>query len=123
MSQSANLPVPKRPWPARAVGFVLFVAIFIRELTLANIAVAKTVLFQPISALAPGFVRYPTVGLSDLEIVMLTHCITLTPGTTSVEVAEDRSFVLVHALDARDPQGVCDGIKKTLETPILGWTR
>lgn len=123
MSQATHPPVTKRPWHVRAVGFVVFVAIFIRELTLANIAVAKSVLFQPISSLAPGFVRYPTDGLSELEIVMLTHCITLTPGTTSVEVAEDRRSVLVHALDARDPQGVCDGIKKTLETPILGWTR
>jgi multisubunit Na+/H+ antiporter MnhE subunit len=114
---------PRRPWPLRAVSFAAFLGIFMRELVLANIAVAKTVLFQPLAELAPGFVTYPVGHLGDFEIVALSHCITLTPGTTSVEISEDRKTLLVHALDARDPQGVCDGIKKTLETPILAWTR
>jgi multisubunit Na+/H+ antiporter MnhE subunit len=123
MSSPAGIQTKRRPWPLRAPGFVVFLAVFARELVLANIAVAKTVLFQSVDELAPGFVTYPTEGLTEFEIVVLTHCITLTPGTTSVEVAEDLKTVLVHALDARDPQGVCDGIKKTLETPILAWTR
>ncbi|CAM2863608.1 Na+/H+ antiporter subunit E [Rariglobus hedericola] len=114
---------PRHSWPSRAIGFAAFLFHFARELVLANIAVAKSVLFQPVSALVPDFISYPLDGLSDFEIVVLTHCITLTPGTTSVEVSEDRTTLVVHALDARDPQGVCDGIKKTLETPILAWTR
>lgn len=115
--------VSRRPWPLRVLRLAAFFFHFARELVLANIAVAKSVLFQPVSALAPDFIRYPLDGLTDFEIVVLTHCITLTPGTTSVEVTEDRKTLLVHALDARDPQGVCDGIKKTLEAPILAWTR
>lgn len=113
----------RRPWPLRLLGLMAFSFRFTRELVLANIAVAKAVLFQPVSALAPGFVTYRLDGLTDFEIVVLTHCITLTPGTTSVEVAEDKTSVVLHALDARDPQAVCDGIKKTLEAPILAWTR
>lgn len=112
-----------RRWPLRAAGFLKFLGVFTRELVLANIAVARAVLFQPVADLAPGFVHYPTAGLTDFEIVVLSHCITLTPGTTSVEISDDRRTLVVHALDARDPQGVCDGIKKTLEAPVLGWTR
>ncbi len=115
--------VVRRSLPLRAAGFVAFLFCFTRELVLANIAVAKSVLFQPVAALAPDFITYPLDGLSDFEIVMLSHCITLTPGTTSVEVSEDKKTLLVHALDARDPQGVCDGIKKSLEAPLLAWTR
>lgn len=115
--------IKRRPWPLRMLAFAAFLFHFTRELVLANIAVAKSVLFQPVSALAPDFITYPLDGLTDFEIVVLTHCITLTPGTTSVEVSEDRTTLVVHALDARDPQGVCDGIKKTLEAPILAWTR
>lgn len=122
MTSPASL-TKKRPWPLRAAGFAVFLAVFTRELVLANIAVAKTVLFQRVDELAPGFVRYATEGLTEFEIVVLSHCITLTPGTTSVEMSEDLKTLVVHALDARDPQGVCDGIKKTLETPILAWTR
>lgn len=120
---SASAVISKRPWPLRAAGFIVFLCVFTRELVLANIAVAKSVLLQGVDELTPGFVRYPTEGLTEFEIVALSHCITLTPGTTSVEVSEDLKTLLVHALDARDPQGVCDGIKKTLEKPILAWTR
>lgn len=115
--------IHRRPWPLRLVGLAAFLFHFTRELVLANIAVAKTVMFQPVSALAPGFISYPLEGLTDFEILMLTHCITLTPGTTSVEVSEDKTSVVLHALDAGDPEAVCAGIKKTLEAPILAWTR
>lgn len=115
--------IERRPWLLRFFGLILFSFRFSRELVLANIAVAKSVLFEPVSALSPDFITYPLDGLSDFEIVVLTHCITLTPGTTSVEVSEDKTSVVLHALDARDPQAVCDGIKKTLEAPILAWTR
>ncbi len=114
---------PLRSWLRRAVGLAVFCLIFVRELVLANMAVAKTVLFQRVSALKPGFVHYSIEGLSAFEVLMLTQCITLTPGTTSVEVAEDRRMLVVHALDAADPAAVCEGIKRTLEAPILAWTR
>lgn len=114
---------PPRPWPLRVIGFLVFGVVFVRELVLANIAVAKSVLFQPLHRLSPGFVRYSIKGLSEFEVLVLSHCITLTPGTTSVEVSENRDTLVVHALDSSNPDAVCTGIKKTLEAPIMAWTR
>lgn len=114
---------PTHSWPARVVGFFAFGLHFTRELVLANIAVAKSVLFQKREELAPGFVRYPLTGLKSFEILVLTHSITLTPGTTSVKISDDHSELIVHALDARDPDGVRASIKNGLETPLLAWTR
>lgn len=122
MSNPAK-PSTAHSWPARVVGFFAFGLHFTRELVLANIAVAKSVLFQKREELAPGFIRYPLKGLNRLEILVLTHSITLTPGTTSVKIAEDYSELIVHALDARDPDGVRASIKNGLETPLLAWTR
>lgn len=110
-------------WMRRTRGCAVFCWCFVRELVMANIAVAKTVLLQSNAELAPGFVTYSIEGLSRFEVFLLTHCITLTPGTTSVEVSEDFKTVVVHALDARDLQGVRDSIKNGLEKPILAWTR
>jgi multicomponent Na+:H+ antiporter subunit E len=107
----------------RAPRLVVFLFCFARELILANITMAKIVLFQKREDLAPDFIEYDTTGLSPFEIVVLTHCITLTPGTTSVELSDDETRVVVHALDARDAAGVCLGIKNTLERPLLAWTR
>jgi multisubunit Na+/H+ antiporter MnhE subunit len=102
---------------------LLFAGHFIRELVLANIAVAKAVLFHKNSDLAPGFLSYPLTGLSRFEILVLTHSITLTPGTASVEISDDFSELTVHAFDARDPDAVRASIKAGLETPLLAWTR
>lgn len=113
----------RRSWWKRGWGLVWFVACFAKELVLANIAVARTVLFQHRRDLAPDFLTYDLGGLTEFEIVVLTHCITLTPGTTSVEVREGRRELLVHALDARDPEAVRVSIKQGLETPLLAWTR
>lgn len=111
------------PYWLRAVNFFRFVLLFGRELVVANLAVAKSVLFQRREDLSPGFLNYELKGLRPFEIVILTHCITLTPGTASVEVCEDMQSLVVHALDARDPDGVRRSIKEGLEAPLLAWTR
>lgn len=113
----------RRPLPARVVGFIAYLFHFTRELVLANIAMAKAVLFQKREDLAPGFVRYPIKGLSDFEVLLLTHSITLTPGTTSVEILEREGELVVHAFDARDPEAVRASIRQGLEKPLLAWTR
>lgn len=122
MSSPSAVPV-SRPWPQRVPGFLKFCLVFTRELVLANIEVAKVVLLRPVKSLAPDFIRYPLDGLTEMEVVILSHCITLTPGTTSVEISQDLKTLVVHALDARDPEKVCAGIKNNLERPILAWTR
>lgn len=111
------------PWPLRIVGFLVYLVCFSRELVLANISLAKAVLFMKRADMAPGFLTYPLKGLNRFEILILTHTITLTPGTTSVEVAPDFSVLTVHAFDARDPEAVRASIKNGLETPLLAWTR
>lgn len=114
---------PRRAVWKRAFGLLAYVLHFSRELVLSNITIAKAVLLEKREDLAPGFLTYPLSGLSRFEIIMLTHSITLTPGTTSVEISEDKSQLVVHAFDARDPEAVRASIKKGLEIPLLAWTR
>jgi multicomponent Na+:H+ antiporter subunit E len=110
-------------WLRRAVGLAVFIVRFLYELVMANIAVAKAVLFQKTTDLAPGFLSYPLTGLSRFEVLVLTHIITLTPGTASVMIAEDFSELTVHAFDVSDPDAVRASIKNGLEKPLLAWTR
>ena len=122
-SSSASLAAKRNSAPARVAGFLAYLLHFARELVLANISVAKSVLFQKREDLAPGFLTYPLTGLTRFEILLLTHSITLTPGTTSVAISDDYSELTVHAFDARDPEGVRASIKNGLEIPLLAWTR
>ena len=61
---------------------------------------------------------------TDFEVTSLANSITLTPGTISVHVPEDRHAIIVHALDiGEDADAVRASIKKQLEANILRVTR
>jgi multicomponent Na+:H+ antiporter subunit E len=107
----------------RVWGFTLFMGVFAREMWNSTKSVAATVLKTPVEELHPNLVTLDTRGLSPLEILLLTHCITLTPGTTSVDVAEDKSWIMVHALDGRKPKDVRASIEGALRDSILRFTR
>ena len=65
------------------------------EIVRANIAVVRAVL-SPDLEISPTLTKIPTKGKSDLAKTMFGNSITLTPGTVSIEMAEDH--ILVHAL-------------------------
>lgn len=107
----------------RLFAFTLFLGLFAREMWNSTKAVAIAVMHQKVEDLHPNLVTLDTRSMSPFEILLLTQCITLTPGTTSVDVAEDKSWILVHALDGRKPKAVRDSIEGALRDPILRFTR
>lgn len=113
----------QQPYFRRVGGFLRFVLVFVRELVLSTVSVAKTVLLQRPQDLYPNLLTLDTRGMSGFEILMLSQSITLTPGTTTVMVAPDKRWILVHALDGRDPQAVRQGIEGSLKEAILRFTR
>jgi multicomponent Na+:H+ antiporter subunit E len=51
--------------------------------------------------------------------VLLANMITLTPGTLSVDVSEDRKTLYVHAVDCSDPEGTVRSIADGFERKIM----
>lgn len=92
--------------------------LFIVELIKSAVKVAITVM-SPNMDLKPGFITYPLRVDRDLEITLLANLITLTPGTLSVDVSEDRKLLFIHALDCSDPQGIRADIANGFERRIL----
>ncbi|WP_417667411.1 Na+/H+ antiporter subunit E [Roseibium sp.] len=92
--------------------------LFIYELILSAWRVAMIVI-QPKINLQPGIIAYPLTVDRDFEITMLANLITLTPGTLSVDVSEDRKTLYVHCIDVPDPQATIDDIKNGFERKIL----
>lgn len=77
----------------------------LRDIVVANVAVARLVL-HPRRQPRPAWLRVRH-GLQDPRAVaLLATIITTTPGTVSCVVEEGRGEVLVHALDADDPEAV-----------------
>jgi multicomponent Na+:H+ antiporter subunit E len=92
--------------------------LFVYELVLSAWRVAMIVLRREIK-LQPGIIAFPLTVDRDFEITMLANLITLTPGTLSVDVSEDRKTLYVHCIDVPDPQATIDDIKNGFERKIL----
>src|SRR5690606_4331271 len=85
--------------------------LFIYELVMSAVKVAALVLRPDMHrVLTPGVIAFPLAVKSDAEITILASLITLTPGTLSVDVSEDRQHLYVHTLDMRDRDAVVRGI-------------
>lgn len=107
----------------RLIFFAIYFLRFLKELTLANYQVAKLVL-SPAARLRPGFVAVPLTARTDFEITSFANSITLTPGTISVFVPEDRRVIVMHAMNVGEDLDVLrQATKDALEAPILRFTR
>jgi multicomponent Na+:H+ antiporter subunit E len=91
--------------------------LFLKELARSVATVLRTVLKRRLDV-RPGLVEIPLTLDRDGEISLLACLVTLTPGTLSVDLSEDRRTLLVHALDASDPAGLRRGIAEGFERGI-----
>jgi multicomponent Na+:H+ antiporter subunit E len=109
--------------PRAVFYFLRYLAILVREVIKASLAVAKLVL-GPLDRLRSGFVALPMDARSDLEITVFANSITLTPGTITVHVDPARHLLVMHAIDVgEDAEALRRSTKAALEANILLWTR
>lgn len=104
----------KRFW--RTIYLALY---FIWELLLSSVAVAWDVI-RPVPQNRPALIEVPLTVKSDFEILLLTNLISLTPGTLSVDVTEDRETLIVHAMFGDDAEKLTRDIKDGFERLIMG---
>ncbi len=79
---------------------VLYFFKFIWEMVKANFHVAYIVV-HPLVPVKPGIVKIKTKLTKDAAITVLTNSITLTPGTLTIDVNEDKKEIYVHWIDVK----------------------
>ena len=103
-----------RRWD-RAGGYALLV---LWDIVVANLQVAMLILLRP-RRLQPAFVSVPLTLTRQESVAILAATITMTPGTVSCDLSDDGRSLLVHCLDAPDPQGTVEAIKTRYERRLL----
>ncbi|NJR13691.1 MAG: Na+/H+ antiporter subunit E [Phyllobacteriaceae bacterium] len=93
------------------------IRLFIKELIMSAVRVAVLVLKRDMG-LKPGIFAYQTELRSDAEITLLANMITLTPGTLTVDVSDDRRTLFIHAVDCSDPEAARADIRNGFERKI-----
>ncbi len=103
----------------RLPGFALF---FLGQMVLSSLRIARDVI-APRPRLRPGILAVPLDAESDGEIAALVTLVTLTPGTLSLDLSDDRRTLYVHAAYLEDPERAKADIKRGFERRILELTR
>jgi len=96
--------------------------LFIRELVLSALRVAWLVL-QPVPKLRSAIIAYPLTLTTDAQITLLANMITLTPGTLSIDISDDRRTLYIHCLDLETREKLIGDIAAGFETKVLEATR
>ena len=97
-------------------------AFFLVELIYSNLQVLWEVI-PPGQISRPGIVGVPLTARSELEILLVANLISLTPGTLSIDLSDDRHTLYVHVMFLDDPDRFRENIKKGLERRVLEVTR
>jgi multicomponent Na+:H+ antiporter subunit E len=106
----------RAPKVARLLGF------FLIELVSSNLRVLWDVI-TPTHISRPGIVGIPLDAESDLEILLVSNLISLTPGTLSVDLSPDHRTLYVHVMFLEDPDRFRKEIKDGVERRVLEVTR
>jgi multisubunit Na+/H+ antiporter MnhE subunit len=107
----------------RVIALGRFLFVFVGEFLAANLNVIRTVLFRSRDSLHPNFITYDVSGLRPMEILLLSYCVSLTPGSTTVKVTDDFTTLVLHAIDADDPGEVRARLDRVFRRGILSFTR
>jgi multicomponent K+:H+ antiporter subunit E len=94
---------------------VEYLAVVLYDIVIANVTVARIVLFMRNKDMRPAWITVPMELTSPEAITVLAGTITMTPGTLTAELAADGHSLLVHCLHAPDPDAVRDEIKDRYE--------
>jgi len=95
-----------------------FFGYFIWELVLANLRIAWDVV-TPKKYRQPGIVGVPLDVKSDIEITLLSNLITLTPGSMTIDISEDRKTMYIHSMFVEDVESFRREIKGGFERRVL----
>lgn len=90
---------------------------FAKALVLSAWSTARLILMAP-AAPRRGFARLAYGDLSERGALVLAALVTLTPGTSTVDVDVRRGELLLHLLDTADVDATLAGIRHDFVAPI-----
>jgi len=106
---------PDRPALRNPLMIGEYILVVMWDIVVANIEVARIILFKANKDIHPAWVTIPLKLTSPEAITVLAGTITLTPGTVTAMISADGSSLLVHCLHTDNPDAVVAEIKNRYE--------
>ncbi len=105
-------------YPRRVIKLFGLIGFTLWSIIKANIDMARIVL-RPKLKINPGIIAIPLDVRSEIGITLLANLITLTPGTVSLDVSQDRRTIYVHSIDIKDAEAIRKEIKESFEQRVM----
>ncbi len=109
---------PNRPPLRQIPAFTRYLLLVMWDILVANIQVAKIILFMPADRIQSAWIPVPIDLKSPEAITLLAGTITMTPGTLTADMSACGTVLLIHSLHAPDPDAIRDDIKARYETRL-----
>ena len=109
---------PDRPRLTRPFALIPYLALVLWDVILANIHVARIILFMPADQIKSAWITIPVDLTAPEAITLLAGTITMTPSTLTADMTRDGRALLIHALHAPDPDALRDEIKSRYESRL-----
>ncbi|MEM9198745.1 MAG: Na+/H+ antiporter subunit E [Pseudomonadota bacterium] len=106
---------PNRPKLHNPLMIAEYALVVLYDIVVANVIVARTILLKRNDQMHPAWIAIPLDLHTPEAITALAGTITMTPGTLSADLSDGGRCLLVHCLDAPDPDAVRDEIKSRYE--------
>lgn len=74
-----------------------FIVYYLYNLVTANLYIAWDIL-TPRMRMKPSFMKVPVKLETDFGLLLFSNLLSMTPGTLSMDISEDKKTVLVHVL-------------------------
>ena len=92
--------------------------LFLYELIVSSVQVVWDVL-TPQHKARPGIIAMPLDAEGEMEVLLVTNLISLTPGTLSLDVTDACNALLIHAMFADDPAAISMQMKTGMERWVI----
>lgn len=102
----------------KALVAVMLLLRFLRAIVVSGWDTVRVILrASGAGAVAPpaAFYRVPFAPMRAQGAALLGCMVSLTPGTTTLDIDMERHELLLHVLDGSDPQALLDGIRRDFE--------
>jgi len=102
---------------------IVLLGFFIKELIMANLKIAHDVLSKN-TFMEPAIIAMPLEVKTEFAIMLLANIITLTPGTLSLRLSDDRRILYIHTLylEGGSKEEFKKSLKEGFEKKILAIT-
>lgn len=96
----------------RKIYYILdFLIYYFIQLIKSNLFIAYDIL-TPTNYINPGFIEVPLNIKSDLGLLLFNNLLSMTPGSLSIDISNDKKYMTVHLLYIESEQKAMQTVKK-----------